>query len=1036
MRRFVYSPDVQAFIATTNYGVIDVSADVVSGIVNRKLDAASSASLVLQNRNKKYIRRHTGDDATDWFPIFMPMDRIVIFLTRIHQPMQVFAGYLDSVPYELLYPQTIELRASCTLKRLLYSYWDPGLPYVSRILKRYGWIYDPSSGTLYSGLTNTNIFDMDPQGGLGQLLRDVLFSVGGWPITKGGRDADGGNGSNTVHVLSLPQGFIDKARDMLAAQVSASQQQQDQIEQLIKTIATVQGIEQNPLNSRANQAPYSSSYTDGNPLPGSLAHAYTANIYGPPIIVGAAPQSMTGLELTNRQQYGQMAADAANKYGIPSDIFFGLIRQETRWGTITGGFVNGPPNSAGAVGLTQVVPPKYQYQTAADLLGSASAQLDAGAHVLSDNFNQFGQDWSVALAVYNGGPAMADKTRWATTLNNPNDPTSSVQNYVNSVLNFAQQERSTVASSSQNVPPDEQGQVGNVKVPSSWNKPSNQVTTITPIGKQGYTFHISPNPFNDNSIIFKATAVDASLNDNEISIYVPGAANNTTSQASNWAGKSDHTVTVETSQGSTPFTPRAPNQGPSPDNPSGQGATGPGNGAKLVQIAQSQIGVSEQPDGSNTGPMVNQFLASTNTSPGNPWCMAFASWCLKQVGNDPFPTASVPAFLQHAQQSGWITTKPQAGDLATYGVPGSEEPYHVGIIESVAPGGQFTAIEGNFGNQVSRVNRTAQQVDAFVRVPFVNGTANTTQTPGSTGQTAGGVSTDPSGASPNLTLEQVADASLATVLGFGLSFPTDMLLSVMLTGDRALQNDVPLMEWVQTITKASGRRFQSLPNGDFIAFYPDYFGWSDDPNFNTPYLLISDLEVVDLTINLTDDNLVTHFFTVGDVIPTGSIDWVDQLYSTVASVETIGVFKNFVIGDDGTFDAIGFLKRFGVRPYTEEVPEIKHPIVQFLYGWSNFMQKWAEQFECNITTSFLPELYPGGLVKFKDHDIIAFVEEVTHSFDRASGFTTAATLTAPHSATKSTRNRGLALATEQEPNALTIQNALADVNKTLQQLQS
>jgi len=235
------------------------------------------------------------------------------------------------------------------------------------------------------------------------------------------------------------------------------------------------------------------------------------------------------------------------------------------------------------------------------------------------------------------------------------------------------------------------------------------------------------------------------------------------------------------------------------------------------------------------------------------------------------------------------------------------------------------------------------------------------------------------------------------------------------------------MEWVQTITTASGRRFQSMPNGDFLAFYPDYFGWSNDPNFATPYLLISDLEIIDLSIDLTDDNLVTHLFTVGDVVPTGTIDYIDKIYSAVASVETMGAFKSFIIPNDLSFDARTFLQRFGARPRTDEIPEIKHPIVQFLYGWMNFLKQWAEQFDVSMTTTVMPELWPGGRVQIKNHDLILFVEEVTHNFDRANGFTTTARLSSPTPVRPNARNSGLALLGESGGPDLTalINNAIA-----------
>jgi len=62
-------------------------------------------------------------------------------------------------------------------------------------------------------------------------------------------------------------------------------------------------------------------------------------------------------------------------------------------------------------------------------------------------------------------------------------------------------------------------------------------------------------------------------------------------------------------------------------------------GAALA-VAFGEIGVLEQPLGSNGGPRVNQYLASVGLGPGYYWCMAFVHWCFKTAaasGANPFP---------------------------------------------------------------------------------------------------------------------------------------------------------------------------------------------------------------------------------------------------------------------------------------------------------------------------------------------------------------------------------------------------------------
>ena len=65
-----------------------------------------------------------------------------------------------------------------------------------------------------------------------------------------------------------------------------------------------------------------------------------------------------------------------------------------------------------------------------------------------------------------------------------------------------------------------------------------------------------------------------------------------------------------------------------------QGVTpGSGAGNTMVQIAESQIGQSEQPPGSNDGAAISMYRTATSgAAAGEPWCAYFASWVAKQAG--------------------------------------------------------------------------------------------------------------------------------------------------------------------------------------------------------------------------------------------------------------------------------------------------------------------------------------------------------------------------------------------------------------------
>lgn len=93
-----------------------------------------------------------------------------------------------------------------------------------------------------------------------------------------------------------------------------------------------------------------------------------------------------------------LAAETAEKYGIPEQIFFALIKQESGWNYRA-------VSRAGAIGLTQVMPFNViamGYDLDA-FKRSPADQLEAGARYLSQQHKTFDR-WDLALAAYNAGP--------------------------------------------------------------------------------------------------------------------------------------------------------------------------------------------------------------------------------------------------------------------------------------------------------------------------------------------------------------------------------------------------------------------------------------------------------------------------------------------------------------------------------------------------------------------------------------------------------------------------------------------------------
>lgn len=156
---------------------------------------------------------------------------------------------------------------------------------------------------------------------------------------------------------------------------------------------------------------------------------------------------------------------------------------------------------------------------------------------------------------------------------------------------------------------------------------------------------------------------------------------------------------------------------------------------RALEIAQGEVGVKEDPAGSNTGPRVRQYQAATSLKgTGWPWCMAFVCWCYKQAGKPlPYPSASVGLFLEWAKKVGDVVpnNRPFRGDLVCYRWGSDNWPDHVGIVERVLAVrwrsrdfvGFVRTIEGNtaFGNdanggQVQRRTRWHGRC-SYVRIP-------------------------------------------------------------------------------------------------------------------------------------------------------------------------------------------------------------------------------------------------------------------------------------------------------------------------------
>lgn len=230
-------------------------------------------------------------------------------------------------------------------------------------------------------------------------------------------------------------------------------------------------------------------------------------------------------------------------------------------------------------------------------------------------------------------------------------------------------------------------------------------------------------------------------------------------------------------------------------------------------------------------------------------------------------------------------------------------------------------------------------------------------------------------------------------------------------GLRALLNDTDVLPFVQQLIGASQRVSCAAPNGDFIAWFPDYF----DLYGYLGKMVVKDIEVLDAGIDWNDETFITHQFTASAYVidptsGTGSIAadgaGTEAVLAHTAGIATIefpeimqALFNVGSIPDSSPLaifkDAQAMLKRFGVRTNFQTLTSTSshdgtgRMVLDFWYAIFLFAQRWTDQFSVNVPLTWMPEVFPGMHLVFESLGIQVYVEGVTHSFDFQSGsFTT------------------------------------------------
>lgn len=915
----------------------------MSGQVDRKINQVSTASVTLRNPGRAFTWHKSN--GTKFSAAFHPQDPITIYMERISgKPVRVFTGYLDTTPYYQLYPGTITLEASCTLKRLLYSYFDPSLPYVIDFLAQYGWI-NAGNGSLLSSSTfdstqistqqdvnnGTKPFTDLQDGSLGNLLWASLWNFGQW------QDAN-------IYIEALPSGANGIAARMASLMQAMDQMQQDASAEFSTFLEAVVGAGSSGSGGGSGNPSNSSSGTvTGGGNAGTIWNFFEPKIggFGAAGLIGNAAQESGGTHYQNIQLYSDVSQAHYGMWQMSSA--FGATSQQMSTAQNQCQFLWQQLNSS--------------YKEVLSALKNASSPTDAS--------NSFFNDFEKA----------GDTT----------GPTRAAQ---------AEAAYKHFNSEAQN----QNSQSG-----TSGNNGANDQTN------------------------------DQTLNQTSLSTEVV-SGNSARSQQSGVSGNN----------GANSGKGTAPTSG----NSSGGNSAGDQNGASVSRVqamidAAQAITNSDYPYAWGGGhPSAGTPSMGSSSESGGATVLGFdcsgsvAAVLAAASAGIPFGGAvgADSTVISDLQSKGVISPGQGKGtpEVTLWDSPG------VHIFMSIN-GRYFGTSDGNDGNHSQKnggagwLNDGHADTSSFTPYHYNASYLNQTvkyQAPKVKGTDSGAGSAGSGSGSGGGTNNTSAQAFTAEIAFPGIE---DMVTAVALGAEgKGLMHDQSLMPWIQQLCTASLRSFQSLPNGDFYAFYPDYFG---EMGTSEPYWVIDDIEVLDGGINLTDESLATHVYAIGD----NSWPVNNELVNELFSAGTISVYNAFLgnlivdtknsqgaspssvknksgqnkqgsaqsnatteVGADLSGDIMdseqagAFIQRYGARPLVQNYPMVRSAIYEMLLAYQQFMMAWSSQFQTPFAFTFMPEIFPGGKVAFQQHGLQMYVEEVVHEWDYAeAGFTTTATLSAP-----------------------------------------
>lgn len=908
MKTFVYSPDARIYIARGNKQY-DVSKDLVRGQITRKENAVSTATWTLANKDQRYSGAR-----------FDAMDRVVIWLKRIRW-VQVFSGYLDSVPFLTIYPGLVDFEASCTLKRLLHTWWDPGLEASQKFFDQFNM---SNTEQMSTGQESTD-------SGLGQMLIRLLVEVGGWKREQ-------------VHVQKFPNAFMTFMEENLKKMTDENEQSVQQFRRMLLGDDTSLGV-----GAAAGRA-----------------YDTTSGQYAPPAIgaagVGKAFYIAEIIAATDERSMGPKAGSAQTSQGVKDAAQKGA-----------------------------------EAQTGSNPFDPAQAAQQAKEAEAWENLSGVGSQWeesnakndaailAVATALVESELTMYASPAVPESMNFPHDAVQKpdfdscgiFQQRNNGAWGTVAQRMNARASAGmflnalnkfdwRNMDPGAACQrVQGSRFPEKYGQRMEEARQLVRAARTGQqTTQPSTGP--NSAPLVSGVGTAAGTVPTQIPAPVPPSTSSPT--LNNGQVVSTGPTSQVPAAGTGAGVGIAGTGKPTPDS---EGA---------IQWGLTQMNVPYVWGGTTP-------RSATNPTGGMD-CSGFVGNAFKAIGIQlPRTTqAMIAAGYQRVPAS-----MAQRGDILF------PHDNHVGIYLG---GGTMLHTGGPPGVEFSPIQKPLEQHTAILRLcgnggpgpasfndPSMNG-------PGSAPPTQSGIQTGTGGTTGGAS-EPIARNLFTYQFVYG-QFQTQV--SEMFKGEKAFINDQPLIQMVQAFAKAGLRTFASAPNGDFVAYYPDYFGID---NANAVWNL-EDIEIRDFKINKSDAALTTHVYVAGDQTgmgqPVTTAGWLDT--AGVVTIENEWLWKRIQLVSPGGPEALNaeqLMRKYGVRPLVQEYAAVQSHRLEFLLATQIFMQKWAEQYRTNVSFTFMPELFPGMRLNLVGHNLQVYVTQVTHNFDfePGGGFTTTASVMAP-----------------------------------------